>query len=49
MVNYLVLILMSLVITACGKKGPLESLEPSQYPHNYPKLPDPVQLEGKSS
>jgi predicted small lipoprotein YifL len=26
-----------LMLSACGKKGPVEPLEPDQYPRPYPK------------
>ncbi|MGV8948599.1 MAG: hypothetical protein ACOH2E_04440 [Candidatus Paracaedibacter sp.] len=39
MVGYFILIGVSLFLSACGKKGPVESLEPSDYPRTYPKPP----------
>jgi predicted small lipoprotein YifL len=37
MVRYFILIVASIFLNACGKKGPVESLEPSDYPRTYPK------------
>jgi len=37
MFQYIVLIGICLVMSSCGKKGPVEPLEPSDYPHPYPK------------
>ena len=34
-----ILIMASILLSACGKKGPVESLEPSDYPRTYPKPP----------
>jgi predicted small lipoprotein YifL len=37
MFQYMVLIGICVVMSSCGKKGPVEPLEPSDYPHTYPK------------
>jgi len=37
MLQRLAFLLLSLLLVACGKKGPVEPLEPSDYPHTYPK------------
>jgi hypothetical protein len=31
------LIVVGIFLNACGKKGPVEPLEPSEYPRIYPK------------
>lgn len=36
--KYAALIGLSVLVSSCGKKGPVEPLEPSGYPHTYPKL-----------
>lgn len=41
MIPYFVLIFASFLLGACGKKGPVEPLEPSEYPRTYPKPPSP--------
>lgn len=41
MVQYFIIITLSLSLMGCGKKGPVESLEPSEYPRTYPKPPPP--------
>jgi hypothetical protein len=30
----------AIFLTSCGKKGPVEPLETSNYPRTYPKPPD---------
>lgn len=37
---YFMLIMVCLFLSACGKKGPVEPLEPSDYPRTYPKPVD---------
>ena len=44
MLKYAVLIGLSLLVNSCGKKGSVEPLEPSGYPHTYPK-PKVIQPE----
>jgi hypothetical protein len=39
MVRYCILIVLGICLNACGKKGPVEPLEPSEYPRTYPKPP----------
>jgi predicted small lipoprotein YifL len=39
MLGYFILVIMSIFLNACGKKGPVESLELSDYPRTYPKPP----------
>jgi len=34
---YFILIVLGVALSSCGKKGPVESLEPSAYPRTYPK------------
>lgn len=46
MVRYFILIMVGIFLNACGKKGPLEPLEPSEYPCTYPK-PSPDLNSGK--
>ncbi len=41
MVQYFIIIMVSIFLMGCGKKGPVESLEPSEYPRTYPKPPPP--------
>ncbi|MBX9804772.1 MAG: hypothetical protein K2Y18_03335 [Alphaproteobacteria bacterium] len=36
-----VVMIVGLLLGACGKKGPLEQLESSEYPRTYPKPPSP--------
>lgn len=33
-------ILVAILLVSCGKKGPVEPLEASNYPRTYPKSPD---------
>ena len=35
--KYAFLIGLSTLVSSCGKKSPVEPLEPSGYPHTYPK------------
>jgi len=39
MVRYFILMMAGIFLAACGKKGPVEPLEPSEYPRTYPKPP----------
>ena len=41
MFPYSLLIVVCILISACGKKGPVEPLEKSDYPRTYPKPPEP--------
>lgn len=42
MIRYCILIVASTFIVACGKKGPVEPLEKSDYPRNYPRTSNPT-------
>lgn len=46
-VQYLILLIVSLLISSCGKKGPVEPLEESKYPRTYPKPPPQDQFPQK--
>ncbi len=37
LITQVVLVMICTLLSACGKKGPVESLEPSDYPRTYPK------------
>jgi len=37
MIYWMALLGITLTLSACGKKGPLEPLEPDHYPRPYPK------------
>lgn len=37
MSQYIILIIVCIVLGGCGKKGPVEPLEPGEYPRTYPK------------
>jgi hypothetical protein len=43
-VYWISLLGITLMLSACGKKGPVEPLEPDQYPRPYPK-PIPIERE----
>jgi predicted small lipoprotein YifL len=41
MFQCLLLLMTCILVSSCGKKGPVEPLEPSDYPRTYPKPPEP--------
>lgn len=49
MVQYFILIVLSIALSACGKKGPVEPLEPSKYPRTYPKPLSGLKTQKKES
>ncbi len=36
-IQYFMVLIISLFLVGCGKKGPVEPLEPSAYPRPYPQ------------
>lgn len=46
-IHYFVLVVASLLVGSCGKKGPVEPLEESKYPRIYPKPPTPDHFSQK--
>jgi predicted small lipoprotein YifL len=42
MIHWIALLAVALLLSACGKKGPVESIVPDQYPRPYPK---PIPIE----
>lgn len=47
MVQYFILIVVGIFLIGCGKKGPVEPLEPSEYPRTYPKPPPDLSSQKK--
>jgi predicted small lipoprotein YifL len=42
--TYMAVILLSILMIGCGRKGPLEPLEKGSYPRTYPK-PIPIKKD----
>lgn len=47
MAQYFILMVLGIALSACGKKGPVESLEPSKYPRTYPKPSSSLNIQKK--
>lgn len=44
-----IVIVTCFLVSSCGKKGPVEPLEPGDYPRTYPKPPVPDSASMKKS
>lgn len=42
MIRHYILVIVAILMAACEKKEPIEPLEKSGYPHNYPKHSNPA-------